>query len=740
MAFCAALMWEPQAMYGATIKPQLDAKKGQWGYVNNEGKWVVKPKYESAAAFTIMPDGNEASEVTHKGLTGYVDATGRLLGVGAVFESVTPLEGNAMLVKVKGKYGVADYSCKYIVKPELESVEKVDGNRMLVSKKGKQGLISPSGEYVVLPEYDKIDFSIPGFIRVTKGDKAGVLRAENAAVLMPPGEYNALEPFEQYWKATKGDKTGLVDLEHNRIVVKPDYDDVMLPLSMKGMTYIPVVKKGKWGVINGLGKEMLKFKYKDISPVSELNVMLLRHFDGSHGLWFPDEETTLEVVMDNAKTVGPFIIESGEITPPRANKPAQRRAYNRFDSGHYVVITDKEGKLVASDNVTVKPIGKYFTIAKGSRCDVYTASGKRLLTGVTTTPEESGKCLVFENELITPSDEVLTCRKAGGRIFVKQPDNLWHLMADGQISSEGYDSVTDGDGFIGVEKGGKWGVIHDGKLTIPCESPSPLLYDKDIMGFIITDNGKMGVRKLDGTVLVKPEYDKITGYGEGYDYEVQLNGKIGIVSSTDGSVVLTPEYDSYKVHGDANNMWVRKGDLYGVANSYGTIIIPVKYKDTDLHLLENRYYEAFEGGGKTTYYDSNGERLKEERRVTVTGQWLEHNVYDKNNNKCMKLHYGFSTQFLLEAPIYVEAKVYNANGKAAVNNRGQQIKYGWWATPNYLFANFGSDDRWISFPYAQFVQPRGSKRDYYVKLSFKYDNNAVIPTTGNEKLTFTLTR
>ena len=33
------------------LQPQQDGKTGTWGYVNNSGKWVVKPKYAAAEPF-----------------------------------------------------------------------------------------------------------------------------------------------------------------------------------------------------------------------------------------------------------------------------------------------------------------------------------------------------------------------------------------------------------------------------------------------------------------------------------------------------------------------------------------------------------------------------------------------------------------------------------------------------------------------------------------------------------------
>ena len=54
------------------LHPKQDEKKGTWGYVDNSGKWVVKPKYSSAAEFK-----GSVGKVEKDGAIGFVDAKGK---------------------------------------------------------------------------------------------------------------------------------------------------------------------------------------------------------------------------------------------------------------------------------------------------------------------------------------------------------------------------------------------------------------------------------------------------------------------------------------------------------------------------------------------------------------------------------------------------------------------------------------------------------------------------------------
>lgn len=62
------------------VQPRQDAKKGTWGYSNAEGKWVLKPKFETASPFEKQPGDRLLSTVSAKGLIGFVDENGKLVG------------------------------------------------------------------------------------------------------------------------------------------------------------------------------------------------------------------------------------------------------------------------------------------------------------------------------------------------------------------------------------------------------------------------------------------------------------------------------------------------------------------------------------------------------------------------------------------------------------------------------------------------------------------------------------
>lgn len=200
--------------YAQSIIPQKDEKKGQWGYVSKStGKWVVKPKFDEASELTQAPNGQLRGTVSLKGKKGFVDDSGKILGAGVAFEEVTPMQGDAVFVKVKGKTGVSDYSGVYKVKPEVENVEQLGDEGWIMTVKGKKGILKNDGIWLIEPIYNDINTLITDFFIVDKGGKAGIL-SRKGEVMMLPGDFTKVEPYENLWKVYKNDKTGLYDLSN----------------------------------------------------------------------------------------------------------------------------------------------------------------------------------------------------------------------------------------------------------------------------------------------------------------------------------------------------------------------------------------------------------------------------------------------------------------------------------------------------------------------------------------------
>ena len=286
--FCVATILSGLMLSAQTIIPRQDSKKGKWGYVSTSSdKWIVNPKFENATELTLMPKGRLRGTITLNGRKGFIDENGKTLGAGIVFEQITPMEGDAMFVTVKGKTGVANYDGIYLVKPEITNLEELPGEGYIATIKGKKGLLKYDGTWILSPLYKDINTDIAGYFVVNKGGKVGITNREGQ-VLLEPNLFSAAEPFGDLWKIKKGNKVGLYNLSTGTVLVNPEYYDVEQPeVFSNGTTlYIVASNADKWGIVNAEGKKLVKPIYTRILPLNDLNSALLYSGDEPKRIYF----------------------------------------------------------------------------------------------------------------------------------------------------------------------------------------------------------------------------------------------------------------------------------------------------------------------------------------------------------------------------------------------------------------------------------------------------------------------
>ncbi|MCD6019373.1 MAG: hypothetical protein K0S53_2494 [Bacteroidetes bacterium] len=93
---------------------------------------------------------------------------------------------------------------------------------------------------------------------------------------------------------------------------------------------------------------------------------------------------------------------------------------------------------------------------------------------------------------------------------------------------------------------------------------------------IVRKNDMVGVINSDGKEVIKPEYDKISAFGNdgiAYTYKKDLVGLI----NREGRVIADNQYD-YIGHFKSGNAIIKKNGLSGVINKEGKIIVDMKYE------------------------------------------------------------------------------------------------------------------------------------------------------------------
>ncbi len=730
--------------FSQALTPKMDESKGKWGYIDNTGKWVVKPGFDKAGQFRNMPDGTQGALVEKNGTKGYLDPQGKPKGAGVIFSSIDSISPGAAIAKVKDKYAIVGWDMEYIQKPDFNYISPVDNSVYIVERGGKYGLVSNAGELLVKPVYTSIDYS-----------------------------------HKDWYKIFKDDKCGLFDVKTQTLVLEPGYQDVNKMATISGNVYIPVCEKGKWGLINTTGAKILNFEYSAIKEYELLGLFVVAKNNKTY-LFYPAKSAQIEFNKRGESSVGPFYTFEGSVVAPPSYDINATKLYNELFKTlpSFNFIYNSKGDIISKEpNTSISRFGNsdLYILKKSQNVrDVLDADGKKIATGLSGEPKSSYNWILFSNRAVSPDRKVYELISATNKNFVRATgggsDNRWHMLNGGRIETEGYSKIGNWEGdFINIEKNGKWGVMSDGAMIIPFIFENEPIFLPETEYIRGTLNGKQGLYNKLGEIVVPHIYDSVQlgvdSYLLGYDGDkialLDENGKLLIAPdhysdfSTAGDFITARKNGYYSIFDNSGNLlvadkftymneiedlddyyWIKSGNLWGVMNPSGKILIPIKYWDEDLQ-YESGLFEAKTSSGMI-YYNLSGDIHPAKREIIVTSQYIEHNVYN-NGAKGMKLHYEYDANFLNVdgEQIYVEAKVYKANGQPESSTRGGQLKHGLWRQPSYRSSHF--NDQWIFLPYTMFVQGKG-KVDYYIVLTFTDQNGKRLPTTGNSKINFYMTR
>lgn len=283
----------------------------KWGYIDNSGKFVIKPQFDKAEdfmengtariysgekvglidrngkmvlapEFQYISDFSDGVAVTCKGdKYEVVDQKGKII-FSSSYEINAFHEGIAVCAKDAGggrrEYGYVDKKGNYLFKPQFVLAYDFNGGKALAKIKEKQYVvIDNNGKIISLLNYNNIR-ELSGDIMTfsdDKNEKSGYLKI-NGQVLIQP-QFIRAEKFEKGYaivstgKSFSDEKVGLINLK-GEFTIKPEYADI---ISIgEGLYYV-----GEKGIDQGAAmfakkaiatpdeKLLTGFDYYDISEV-----------------------------------------------------------------------------------------------------------------------------------------------------------------------------------------------------------------------------------------------------------------------------------------------------------------------------------------------------------------------------------------------------------------------------------------------------------------------------------------
>lgn len=269
--------WEGSGLRAEVLHPApFKLKEGTlWGYINNEGRTVIEPRYDYAEDF----QDNGLAIVQRRDSSGLIDSSGREK-VKPVYSFIAPFaEGLAVVSDAKG-YTFIDEKGKQVTSARYDYLNSLREGRALFSKQSttgdsRYGYLNAQGKEVLPPVYlDAGDFmNGTALVKVSEGEYAlidpegTVLHTYKHPFVGNPGD--GLLAYQE----TENGKYGYLNLDGS-VAIKPQFT-AALPFS-EGRAVINTAEDygNAYGLIDKQGKQIVPATYYEVLQLGENRVAL----------------------------------------------------------------------------------------------------------------------------------------------------------------------------------------------------------------------------------------------------------------------------------------------------------------------------------------------------------------------------------------------------------------------------------------------------------------------------------
>jgi len=250
----------------------MDESEKRWGYINEEGKFIIKPKYESAADF----QSNGMAEVLENGRWGLIDKSGKLIMESQYLYTINFSEKKIVSTGDSGKSYLLDEKGNILFQTD-GSIDKLSCGMAAFSKvvdrdKSLWGYINDEGKVVIEPKYEwtQAFSNDKAIVEISKGhfgiiDKEGKLLKEiyNDRIISLSEDIFVFSKLdsdnrEKYGYMTVDGKVMLDDIYS----YAQEYEE--------GLAIVNASKNyvNEYGVINKKGEFVIPAKYAQIISLS----------------------------------------------------------------------------------------------------------------------------------------------------------------------------------------------------------------------------------------------------------------------------------------------------------------------------------------------------------------------------------------------------------------------------------------------------------------------------------------
>ncbi len=234
--------------------------EGQFGLLNEKGGRIIPPRYDE-----IQPFVKEMAIVREKDEYGIINTKGNVI-IPLQYQQIDIDTATQLIrVKSKGKWGVLNKANRTIVPMQYDSVRVQRYSMFTIKKDTVWQLLGTNGEPVTDQTFTKIEDIQNLYAVAFRQNQAGLINLRGTWAIEPVFDNIKIvnEYIAQYY--TQG-RSGLVSILTKEMLVEAD---MVEPIH----NYLRVIAKGKYGVWNYRGKEVIPIKYDFISDFTEDSVL-----------------------------------------------------------------------------------------------------------------------------------------------------------------------------------------------------------------------------------------------------------------------------------------------------------------------------------------------------------------------------------------------------------------------------------------------------------------------------------
>lgn len=238
-------------------------KEIKYGFIDKNGKFVIKPQYERAGHFS---EGLAWVRSDQKYF--YIDKYGRkVIGPIQAKEVSSFSEGLALFISSSGNYGYINKSGQIVIEPTFNLANSFhDGVAVVEKLPHKYSCIDKSGRFLFPPIdlYDAADFYSEGLLCVNKGTKVGFINKKGQFIVEPKYQLSSGQFSEGLTVVNYENKLGFIN-NRGITVIEPKFNHAS-PF-FEGLSSVNL--GSKWGFIDKTGRFIIEPKFEYAAPFSE---------------------------------------------------------------------------------------------------------------------------------------------------------------------------------------------------------------------------------------------------------------------------------------------------------------------------------------------------------------------------------------------------------------------------------------------------------------------------------------